>query len=497
MTGPTFDIVIPTIGRPSLQRLIASLARSAGPAPERLIVVDDRREPDAPLSLGSGLVWPAQVLKGPGRGPAAARNAGWRAATADWVEFLDDDVEVGPDWLERLAADLVSAPAKVAGVQGNIVVPLPDRRKPTDWERNVAGLQAAVWATADLAYRREVLARIGGFDTRFRRAYREDADLGLRVVRAGYRIVRGSRTVLHPPGPDRFWTSVKLQAGNADNILMRRIHGPGWRQAASAPAGRFRRHLAVTAAGAAGVAGLIAGKPALARLGGAAWLAGTTEFALARILPGPRTPAEVWKMSLTSAVLPAAATLHAGLGLVRHGMRRDRLPAAVLLDRDGTLVEDVPYNGDPERVLPKPGAREALDRLRRAGVPLAVVSNQSGIARGTLTLGQVERVNRRIEKELGPLGLWVICPHGPADACDCRKPAPGMIRQAARLLDVPADRCVVIGDIGADVQAALGAGATAILVPTGVTRPEEIRSAPRVAPDLGTAVDMLLRGEGR
>ena len=79
----------------------------------------------------------------------------------------------------------------MAGSQGRLRVPLPAARPPTDWERNVAALEGARWATADLAYRRAVLAEVGGFDERFRRAYREDADLALRVVRAGYRIEQG------------------------------------------------------------------------------------------------------------------------------------------------------------------------------------------------------------------------------------------------------------------------------------------------------------------
>jgi histidinol-phosphate phosphatase family protein len=131
--------------------------------------------------------------------------------------------------------------------------------------------------------------------------------------------------------------------------------------------------------------------------------------------------------------------------------RRSATPAAVLFDRDGTLVVDVPYNGDPRRVQPVPGAASALARLRAAGVPTAVVSNQSGVARGLLTEAQVRAVNQRVEELLGPLGPWAWCPHGPADGCGCRKPAPGLILRAAERLGVDPARCVVIGDIGADV----------------------------------------------
>jgi len=164
----------------------------------------------------------------------------------------------------------------------------------------------------------------------------------------------------------------------------------------------------------------------------------------------------------------------------------------VLFDRDGTLVVDVPYNGDPDRVEPVPGAVEALARLRAERVATAVVSNQSGIGRGLVTEAQVRAVNARVEELLGPLGAWTWCPHAPGDGCGCRKPAPGLILRAAERLGVDPARCVVIGDIGADVDAARAVGARAILVPTPVTRAEEIAAADEVAPDLPTAVERAL-----
>ena len=168
------------------------------------------------------------------------------------------------------------------------------------------------------------------------------------------------------------------------------------------------------------------------------------------------------------------------------------VPEAVLLDRDGTLVADVPYNGDPSCVVPMPRAREALDRLRAAGVPTAVVSNQSGIGRGLLTMQQVEAVNSRVEELLGPLGPWFVCPHRPGDGCGCRKPAPGLVLQAAAALGVAPERCAFVGDVGIDVEAARAAGARAVLVPTAQTRAEEVAAAPEVAADLADAVERLI-----
>jgi len=164
----------------------------------------------------------------------------------------------------------------------------------------------------------------------------------------------------------------------------------------------------------------------------------------------------------------------------------------VLFDRDGTLVVDVPYNADPARVVLVPGARSALDRLRASGVPTAVVSNQSGVGRGLITRAQVDRVNARVEELAGPLGPFFVCEHVPAEGCACRKPAPGLVLDAARALGVDPADCAVVGDIGADVGAALAAGARPVLVPTTATLPEEIAAAPEVVTDLGAAVDLLL-----
>ncbi|MEU6426455.1 HAD family hydrolase [Microbispora sp. NPDC046973] len=171
-----------------------------------------------------------------------------------------------------------------------------------------------------------------------------------------------------------------------------------------------------------------------------------------------------------------------------------RPPAAVLFDRDGTLVHDVPYNSDPERVEPVAGAREALDRLRAEGILVGIVTNQSGVAKGLIAPEALRAVNDRVDALLGPFDVWEICPHDDGDRCDCRKPAPGLVLRAARRLGVRAEDCVVVGDIGRDVEAARAAGARGILVPTPVTLPEEVAAAPEVAPDLAAALDLVLGG---
>jgi histidinol-phosphate phosphatase family protein len=306
---------------------------------------------------------------------------------------------------------------------------------------------------------------------------------------------------VHPVTPAGRWVSVAKQTGNADDALMSALHGRGWRQRAGAPRGRLPAHVATAAAGVVALAALAARRPRPTAGLGAAWALATAELAWRRIAPGPRTRDELATMLATSAAIPFAAALHHLRGrararvLVRDALlapRPARRPHAVLLDRDGTLVVDVPYNGDPERVMPMAGARRALERLRAAGVRTAVVTNQSGITRGLLTPSDVAAVNARIERLLGPVGPWLVCPHGPDDGCACRKPRPGLVLAAAARLGVAPVRCALIGDIGADVEAARAAGARAVLVPNERTREEEVAAAPETAATLEEAVDMLL-----
>jgi histidinol-phosphate phosphatase family protein len=164
----------------------------------------------------------------------------------------------------------------------------------------------------------------------------------------------------------------------------------------------------------------------------------------------------------------------------------------VLFDRDGTLIEDVPYNGEPSEVRPVRGAYAALSRLRAAGVALGIVSNQSGIGLGKITADQVAAVHARVVELLGPFDTIEFCPHAPGEGCGCRKPAPGLINRAAANLGLRPHDCVVIGDIGADIEAARAAGASAVLVPTALTEQAEIAAAECVAGSLSEAVDRVL-----
>jgi len=172
---------------------------------------------------------------------------------------------------------------------------------------------------------------------------------------------------------------------------------------------------------------------------------------------------------------------------------------AVLFDRDGTLIEDVPYNGDPERVATKPGAAAAVDAARAQQLLTGVVTNQSGIGRGLLSPGEVEQVNRRVDALLGPFDVWAVCPHAPSDSCRCRKPAPGLVSDAAARLGIRTDRVVVVGDRLADLGAAHAAGAVGVLVPSEATEAEALATAQYVVASLDQLPQLIraLAGEER
>lgn len=147
------------------------------------------------------------------------------------------------------------------------------------------------------------------------------------------------------------------------------------------------------------------------------------------------------------------------------------LRAAIFLDRDGTIIVDKQYLGDPAGVELELGAIAGLKALAGMGYVLVVVSNQSGIGRGYFTVTDAEAVNARIADILAaegvPVAGWYFCPHVAADACTCRKPRPGMIDRAVRDLGLDPTRSFVVGDKPSDVQLADAVGARGILVETG------------------------------
>jgi len=176
-------------------------------------------------------------------------------------------------------------------------------------------------------------------------------------------------------------------------------------------------------------------------------------------------------------------------------------PAAVFLDRDGTLIEEVGYLDRPERVELYPWSTDAIRALNRGGLRIVMVTNQSGVARGFFSEAVVERVHRHIAELLGAGGATIdayyYCPHHPdgkvaefARACECRKPGRGLVDRAARELGIDPERSFTVGDRWLDVALARAVGARGILVRTGYGVTEEARPPQGLAAD--AVVDNLV-----
>jgi histidinol-phosphate phosphatase family protein len=174
-------------------------------------------------------------------------------------------------------------------------------------------------------------------------------------------------------------------------------------------------------------------------------------------------------------------------------MTSERGTPAVFLDRDGTLMEDVDYCGDPRDVRVFAGAGEALRRLKSAGFRLIVVTNQSGIGRGYFTEETYRAVDAELRRQLGAdlIDASYHCPHLPDDGCACRKPSPQLVINAAREHRLDLTRSFLVGDKSSDVECGRAAGVRTILVTTGYGRTEPCK-ADWTAEDLKTAADIIL-----
>jgi D-glycero-D-manno-heptose 1,7-bisphosphate phosphatase len=182
---------------------------------------------------------------------------------------------------------------------------------------------------------------------------------------------------------------------------------------------------------------------------------------------------------------------------------------AVFLDRDGTLLEEAGYLDRLERLVFFPFAIDAIRLLNRAGYAIVVVTNQSGVGRGMYAEDFVIRAHQVVDERVrvggGQIDGYYYCPHHPTAEiekyrldCDCRKPGPGMLRQAAADLDLDLSRSFAIGDKWTDVQAGRAAGASGILVRTGYGRSSEMGRRNGVEPvavvdDVISAAAWILR----
>jgi D-glycero-D-manno-heptose 1,7-bisphosphate phosphatase len=175
---------------------------------------------------------------------------------------------------------------------------------------------------------------------------------------------------------------------------------------------------------------------------------------------------------------------------------------AVFLDRDGTIMEDANYVGDVERVLVIPGAAAALRQLQEAGYKLFIITNQSGVGRGYFSREAVELIHEHLDEYFGRSGVrfdhYYVCPHHPEDNCDCRKPKPKFLLDAAREYGLDLSRCFMVGDRASDIQAGDNAGVPTILVLTGVGRETLAKREVKpnhVAENIGAAVAWILENQ--
>jgi len=314
------SVVVPTYRRPALlERTLGALARQVrGDWTYDVIVADDAASEETRDQVrrwdGRHGVPIAYVpVNGAVHGPAAARNAGWRRATGEWIAFTDDDTVPSPTWLDEAMRCLTER--SCAAGWGAVVVPLPE--VPTDYERAAAGLETAGFVTANCFVRRDVLGRLGGFDTSFAEAWREDSDLYFRLLADGQRVIEVPRAVVvHPVRPAGWGVSVRQERKTAYDALLYRKHPRLYRRFI-----RPRRpaDYSVAAMAAAGTfVALAAGRATIAAWSLAAWCLATGSIARRRLRGTSRAPAHIAEMLVTSAVLPIASFYWGIRGAIRY-----------------------------------------------------------------------------------------------------------------------------------------------------------------------------------
>jgi GT2 family glycosyltransferase len=311
------SIVVPTRGRPQLlNRCIASLVlQRFDPERFEIIVVDDGPS-DEVRDVVSG--WIEHTAEhgpriryigstGP-HGPAAARNHGWRTARGAIIAFTDDDTIARADWL---ANGLREFDGDVQAVCGRIIMPLAGT--PTDYQLDAKNLETAEFVTANCFCRKEVLETLGGFDERFRFAWREDSDLHFRLLDHQANIVHSTKAVMmHPIRPAGWGVSLSQVKKVQFDALLYKKHPALYRQHIRATP-RWDFYLTVAAL-AAGVVAALAGMPSTATVAGLVWLFMTARFCAQRLRRTSHAPSHVLEMALTSALIPPLAVFWRAVG---------------------------------------------------------------------------------------------------------------------------------------------------------------------------------------
>jgi glycosyltransferase involved in cell wall biosynthesis len=307
---PVVSVVVPTFNRPELLEacLGALTAQTFPSARYGIIVADDAASEQTRQQVAA---WRARCeVAGPRihylpightRGPAAARNAGWRAAQGTIIAFTDDDCLPHRRWLETGTRAIERG---ASGVAGRVVMPLPTT--PTDYERDAAGLATAEFVTANGFFRRSTLQAIDGFDERFEAAWREDSDLWFTLLERGEPLVSAEdAVVVHPVRSARWGVSLSQQRKSLYNALLFKKHPDLYRQRIQPHPPRA--YYAANGAMALFLAGLATRRPRLARVAAASWLLLTTRFCACRLRGTSHRPSHIAEMIVTSVAIPPLA----------------------------------------------------------------------------------------------------------------------------------------------------------------------------------------------
>lgn len=308
---PCVSVVIPTYRRPEmLDRCIQALLHQQdvpGDIEIVVVVVDDARTPVSKgmicdYLVASGLLRVRYLHPPTGtRGPAAARNAGWRVARGTVIAFTDDDTIPDPRWL---AEGLCAMRSGIAAAWGRVVVPMPPA--PTDAERNIGGLHEAEFVTANCFVRRDALLRVGGFDERFERAWREDSDLYFSLLGAGLEVRPvAAAVVIHPVRDAPAATSIHRHRNLLFDALLYKKHPRLYR--AKIAAGPPRLYYAIVLCMLGLLAGFVAGLPALSLAGALGWFALSGCLAVRRLRGVSRHWLNVTDIVLSSILIPFVA----------------------------------------------------------------------------------------------------------------------------------------------------------------------------------------------
>jgi GT2 family glycosyltransferase len=321
--APRISVVIPTCGRPPLLRrcLQALCAQTLAAGAFEIIVVDDGRSAatravvdDLNAALaGSGHRRIACIEPAGTRGPAAARNRGWRAARGALVAFTDDDTVPAPTWLAEGERALRADP-QAAAVSGALRVPL--HGPPTDHALNTQRMEQAEFVTANCFVRRSALEQVGGFDERFTRAWREDSDLQFTLAAHGLRVIRSPHAVVdHPVRDVAFGHALRSHANLFFDALLYKKHPRAYRE-------RVQRHppwryYATVLAFVAMLVAAALGESVAALLAGTAWLGLTLALAWRRSRGTSSRWRDRFEILLTSFAIPFVALYWRLAGAVR------------------------------------------------------------------------------------------------------------------------------------------------------------------------------------